>query len=195
MALGGLVIGSFARETYITPSWLDDWSEKNKGPNGRCLCKRCGKEVQKPRRYWCSQECIDELNRQSGSPRKLAHKRDEGICAHCGLDCDRLERVLRELALRHRERTRWVHKCKNTDADVKKYYKQTVFWRWANHKYPWAFGKWQEVKHIWEADHKKPVIEGGGEIGMGNIRTLCVPCHRVETKKLHQRLTKRRARV
>lgn len=30
--------------------------------------------------------------------------------------------------------------------------------------------------------------KGGGSCGLGNIRTLCVPCHQEETKKLRVRL-------
>lgn len=39
----------------------------------------------------------------------------------------------------------------------------------------------------WQADHILPVIEGGGECGLENFRTLCTACHRAETKKLAAR--------
>lgn len=35
----------------------------------------------------------------------------------------------------------------------------------------------------WEADHAVPLIEGGS-YELDNLRTLCVPCHRAETKAL-----------
>lgn len=41
--------------------------------------------------------------------------------------------------------------------------------------------------HLWQADHIKPVIEGGGECGLENIRTLCTACHRAETAALAKR--------
>jgi 5-methylcytosine-specific restriction endonuclease McrA len=39
-------------------------------------------------------------------------------------------------------------------------------------------------RSLWEADHIVPVCEGGGECGLDNYQTLCVPCHREETRKL-----------
>ena len=37
---------------------------------------------------------------------------------------------------------------------------------------------------FWEADHIVPVVAGGGQCGLLNFRTLCVPCHREATAKL-----------
>lgn len=46
----------------------------------------------------------------------------------------------------------------------------------------------------WEADHIVPVVEGGGGCGPEGYRTLCLPCHRIETAKLAaRRAEKRRA--
>lgn len=41
---------------------------------------------------------------------------------------------------------------------------------------------------LWQADHIIPVIEGGGECGLENMRTLCTPCHKEETRNLLKRL-------
>jgi len=41
---------------------------------------------------------------------------------------------------------------------------------------------------VWHCDHIVPVIEGGGECGLENLRTLCIPCHRVQTGLLRTRL-------
>ena len=40
----------------------------------------------------------------------------------------------------------------------------------------------------WDADHIVSVVEGGGECGLDNYRTLCLPCHRKVTRELHARL-------
>jgi len=37
---------------------------------------------------------------------------------------------------------------------------------------------------LWQADHIVPVIEGGGECGLDNYRTLCTACHKEETAAL-----------
>jgi hypothetical protein len=41
---------------------------------------------------------------------------------------------------------------------------------------------------FWQADHIHAVSEGGGACGLDNLRTLCTPCHLVETEKLRGRL-------
>ena len=43
----------------------------------------------------------------------------------------------------------------------------------------------------WDADHIIPVVEGGGECDLSNIRTLCIPCHRKVTAELRKRLRRR----
>lgn len=46
----------------------------------------------------------------------------------------------------------------------------------------WTRSQW------WDADHIVSVVEGGGECGLDNYRTLCLPCHRKVTRELHARL-------
>jgi hypothetical protein len=41
---------------------------------------------------------------------------------------------------------------------------------------------------FWQADHIHAVAEGGGACGLDNLRTLCTPCHLLETEKLRGRL-------
>ena len=40
---------------------------------------------------------------------------------------------------------------------------------------------------LWQADHILPVIEGGGECTLDNLRTLCTACHHEETAALAKR--------
>ncbi len=42
------------------------------------------------------------------------------------------------------------------------------------------YGEW------WDMDHIVPIVEGGGR-GLGNLRTLCIPCHKTETRALAAR--------
>jgi 5-methylcytosine-specific restriction endonuclease McrA len=44
----------------------------------------------------------------------------------------------------------------------------------------------------WEADHIVPVVEGGGQCGIENYRTLCVRCHWKVTRELRARLAAKR---
>jgi 5-methylcytosine-specific restriction endonuclease McrA len=62
----------------------------------------------------------------------------------------------------------------------------------------WKLPKTQKALHnllhkpkegdFWQADHIKAVAEGGGDAGLDNLRTLCTPCHQVETERLRGRL-------
>ena len=45
----------------------------------------------------------------------------------------------------------------------------------------------------WDMDHKTPVVEGGGECGLENLRTLCLWCHKRETKRLARRRARQRS--
>jgi hypothetical protein len=41
--------------------------------------------------------------------------------------------------------------------------------------------KIQSRHTFWDADHIRPVAEGGGECGLDNMQTLCLWCHREKT--------------
>jgi 5-methylcytosine-specific restriction endonuclease McrA len=45
---------------------------------------------------------------------------------------------------------------------------------------------------FWQADHIVAVAEGGGDADLSNLRTLCTPCHKSETERLHKRLVQRK---
>jgi len=49
-------------------------------------------------------------------------------------------------------------------------------------------------KSWWEADHIRPVVEGG-DSDLENMRTLCIPCHRGVTAELRLRRQLRSAGV
>lgn len=53
-----------------------------------------------------------------------------------------------------------------------------------------GFNAWP--RSLWEADHIVPRVEGGSELGLDNLRILCVPCHKAETRKLAQRRARAR---
>ena len=47
--------------------------------------------------------------------------------------------------------------------------------------------EWGSRRSLWDADHIVPVVEGGGECDLANMRTLCLKCHREETAALRLR--------
>ena len=131
-----------------------------KGRPGGNLCRWCNLEVPQGRLTFCSDFCVEEwrLRSDPGYLREKVLERDRGICAVCGLDC--LAEWLRLKRLRGAAR----HKA---------------FLEWGlSHRFR---------RSLWDADHVLPVVEGGGECDLSNLRTLCLKCHRVETAELRRR--------
>ena len=91
-------------------------------------------------------------------------QRDHGICVLCQIDTIALQKEY--LQLDRATRSEFLKR----------------------HGIPWG----RECSDWWDADHIIPVIEGGGECDLSNLRTLCIPCHRKETRRLHQRLKEAR---
>ncbi len=139
------------------------WADRNtlpKGPNGRNLCRWCNLEVPKGRLTFCSAWCVEEwrLRSDPGYLREKVLGRDRGICARCGVDCLHAERHLKRL--RGAARLRAL--------------------------LDWGLRAGSR-KTLWDADHIVPVVEGGGECDLENIRTLCLKCHRAATAELRAR--------
>jgi 5-methylcytosine-specific restriction protein A len=136
------------------------------GADGRALCRWCGTAVAGRRRTFCSDPCVHEWRLRSSTSylRDCVLERDRGICAVCGLDTLRLRRSVMRLPFA----TRML-------------------------KIRELIGKGAAARGRrtwWEADHIVPVVEGG-DSGLDNVRTLCLPCHREETAALRERLRSR----
>lgn len=138
--------------------WVDP-ETLPRGPNGRNLCRWCNLEVPRGRRTFCSDWCVEEwkLRSDPGYLREKVLERDKGVCAGCGVDCLAAWRHLRRLRGVAREKARRE----------------------------WGFSGAR--KSLWDADHIVPVVEGGGECDLANIRTLCLKCHREATAGLRAR--------
>jgi len=141
--------------------WVDR-SRLPKGENGRNLCRYCNLEVPKGRFTFCSEWCVEEwkLRTNPGYLREEVLERDRGICRQCGLDC------LAEW--RHLKRLRGMARAR----------------AWA----AWGIRPGSR-KSLWDADHIVPVVEGGGECDLSNIRTLCLKCHSAVTAALRKQRT------
>ena len=135
-------------------------AELPKGVEGRALCRWCSLEVPKGRQTFCSAFCVEEwrLRSNPGYLREKTLNRDKGMCASCGVDT-----LAAWLELR---RSRGPKRLK-------------MLAHWGL--------KSLTRKTLWDADHIVPVIEGGGECDLENIRTLCLLCHRVVTAQLRER--------
>jgi 5-methylcytosine-specific restriction enzyme A len=138
-------------------------STLERGPSGRPLCRWCRSEVPKGRRTFCSPTCIHEwkLRTNPGYLRDQVFARDRGVCALCRVDTIALRRDMRKLDFAARRR----------------FLKQ------------WKLREGSR-KSLWDADHIVPVVEGGGQCDLSNMRTLCLLCHRTTTAALRERLTR-----
>jgi 5-methylcytosine-specific restriction protein A len=108
--------------------------------------------------------------------RRQVYKRDQGVCALCGLDTKKLESAISTI-----ERT-----AKGVHA----------------HRYPELLPAWKAIlvalrigthrSSLWDADHKLEVVKGGGECGLDGMQTLCLWCHRAKTARLATELAAQR---
>ena len=141
------------------------WADPNrlpKGANGRNLCRWCNLEVPKGRITFCSDWCVEEwrLRTDTGYVREKVLQRDQGVCAQCGVDCLAAWRLLKRLRGASRLKAQM---------------------EWGLRPGPGA------RKSLWDADHIVPVVEGGGECDLANLRTLCLKCHRLMTAQLREK--------
>lgn len=90
--------------------------------------------------------------------------RDRGVCALCQLDTGSLLEIGQQLMGEHRWlRSEWIHFLVAIEVDA------------------------GQSLDYWHVDHIIPKVEGGGN-EMTNLRTLCVACHKDETRDLRARM-------
>ena len=133
------------------------------GPHGRPLCRWCLMEIlAKRRRTFCSDFCVHQwrLRSDPGYLRDQVFARDRGLCALCATDT-----VAAYAALK---RSRGPSRVEALEL--------------------WGMQSVTARRSLWDADHIRPVAEGGGQCDLDNLRTLCLPCHREVTADLRRRL-------
>jgi len=140
-----------------------------KDEQGQKLCAWCGQPTRSNRRKYCSPDCADEVGIRAGFLFGRVLQRDNWTCQICGLDCRALKKLLEDA--RNRQKA-----SKNVS--------------WRDHSR--ASLNLGIKSSVAEVDHIIPVVEGGGSCGLENLRTVCIWCHRNETKKLAARLAEKR---
>ena len=138
---------------------------------GSSPCRWCKGPIPKcRRRTFCSEPCVNEWKRRVCPEifRSVAFEADKGICRSCGLDCLTMDHD-------HLQRQLWTSAEPATILDRIDLAQR---WRHANNV----------RRHVFEIDHITPIIEGGDWFDPANLRTLCIPCHRRETRALAARL-------
>lgn len=149
------------------PGGRADLSRLPRGIEGRALCRWCATELPKGRRRtFCSMPCVHawRLRTSPSYLRQQVLARDRGICARCTVDTLAAHRLLRKARGARRQKLLGM----------------------------WGLSK-LDRKSLWDADHILPVVEGGGECDLENLRTLCLHCHRVVTAALRARRQAARA--
>jgi 5-methylcytosine-specific restriction endonuclease McrA len=137
------------------------------GPNNLPLCRWCDLEIlAKRRRTFCSDYCVHQwrLRTDPGYLRDQVFARDHGICAVCAIDTIAAYNALK--------RARGPARA----AGLRLYGLKSITTR----------------RSLWDADHIRPVAEGGGQCDLDNLRTLCLLCHREATAQLRTRLSQAR---
>src|SRR3981081_1011518 len=135
------------------------------GPNKRPLRRWSYLEtLARRRRTFCSDFCVHQwrLRTDPGYLRDQVFARDRGICAVCHIDTLAAYAALK--------RARGPARI----AGLRLYGMKTITRR----------------RSLWDADHIRPVAEGGGQCDLDNLRTLCIPRHREVTAQLRLRLAR-----
>jgi 5-methylcytosine-specific restriction endonuclease McrA len=143
------------------------WTDRNaldKSSNGRNLCRWCSLEVPARRSTFCSDWCVHEWKLRT-DPGYLREKVFERDRGICAI-C----RVDCFAAYVHIRKLRGIAR-RRAAAE-------------------WNLGR---RTSLWDADHVIPVVEGGGECDLSNMRTLCLKCHRARTLELRRRLVQGRS--
>jgi hypothetical protein len=164
------------RRTRTDAGWGNS-RDRKRGPNGRGLCRWCKNEVPKGRQTFCGPACVHEwrIRTDPGYVRHCVEKRDRAKCSRCGLDTLKLERGIDQLL------------------DAWKVRKVPDGTRWFSVRLVLDEKLISRVGPLWEAHHGVAVVEGGGECGLDGYETLCLWCHRDETRKLAgRRVSERR---
>lgn len=137
--------------------------------------------------------------------RNLLFERDHGVCAMCGVDAERAQNRAEITNVWHwcrkHDRVRCWHDRHRWNVPVP---------QWIISKFQWHHPRIQSAikarrermkaegwdvhrrQSWWEADHIVPVVDGGGQCGIENYRTLCIRCHRKVTRELRARLAQKR---
>lgn len=143
------------------------------------LCRWCRKPCPKHRRSWCSDACETEyyIRTSPAAVRSHLRQRDKEICAVCGFDCAAAHSAWERLRDQDGN-AQFDFAVQNMARAALEQFRAYLCSLGFDRRGQTCSGFW------WQADHIKPVVEGGGECGLDNFRTLCSPCHKKETKKL-----------
>ena len=123
----------------------------------------------KDHQLFCGGSCRSVFfqTRSGSALRRRVHLAEMYVCGMCGLVCGELLETLRGMESVE-DRKEEVLRMAPRFAELPKQLDRLV-------EHPLA-------GRLYHADHVTPVWKGGGECGLENMQTLCVPCHLAKTK-------------
>lgn len=152
----------------LNAEWLRTLLDRQRGQ-----CTWCGDAVPKPRRDWCSDECVVafKLRCDSNYVANYVTKRDLGMCCLCRRDTHEAERRataerLTVYLYRQRDESPEAYQARKGDQELRLL------------ACGYARGRFREV------DHEVPVVHGGGLCDVAALRLLCGACHQGLTADL-----------
>ena len=161
------------------------------------FCFHCQKLLTGKQTKWCSKDCyfrvFEKMMFAKGSSKHLRNAvfaRDNGICASCGVDCKKLQRIsdaaflgiYNDIDDRNPFPVGYEFvKGKGFFSARNEFEKQSLkdarkLWKDS----PLNFGG-----SCWQADHILEVVHGGKH-EMENLQTLCNYCHKNKTAKMNR---------
>ena len=176
--------GMSTRRIPEEAGFIYDQEALPKGPNGRNLCRQCSEEVSAGRRTFCSEACVHDWKCRTDPTyqKQQVLKRDKGICVDCGRDCVADQEELKKALLRcehyYQYYDRSTHRYVRISPEMRKEAEEKV----ASIREEYSAHRSRTT--LWDMEHSKPVVEGGGECGLDNLLTCCIPCHKARTKAL-----------
>ena len=162
-----------------------DGSPRIVHPDGRPSCRWCQGPVPRPRRTFCGEACVErwKLRTNPGHLRARVWARDRGICAECGVNTKSWSRSVKAKVARQMKAAGLVRGGSGHSAALVRKIEAAALR---------ALGLTSSRSSFWDADHIIPVAEGGGECDLDNLRTLCLKCHKLATRRLAERLANAR---
>ena len=165
------------------------WEQTNGKVKGRC--RECGRATPKGRSFWCGTACVNAHRARTdpGYQRVLVFQRDGGVCSECRRDCVALRRDLTPLTAWHGNAVALVATVSALGGKLPDAWRLTYpqYDADAIEKAIALVNDLGLLKHLgnrdslWDMDHRVPLWRGGVN-ELNNLRTMCIPCHRVATR-------------
>ncbi|PVV05068.1 hypothetical protein BB560_000406 [Smittium megazygosporum] len=157
-----------------------------RGISGNVLCRYCGKETKTLFQTFCDDNCVQEftIRTQPKIVRQKLYERDNGVCALCYFPANTYFKKLKN-SKSYEEAMKILDSLEMEISQIWK--KKTKAIRDKSNWIADSKEKQEACKLItpglfWEAAHITDVVDGGGICGLEGYRTLCVPCHEIETR-------------